>query len=225
MAEQKKNARVKGNSPIGVAKYPHLNKPQTKIGDKAVDPTYGVTLLVDPADEKVQKFVALATSLHKAAFAEAKKKTRSLNDMGLSNIIREEVKKDEDGNEIPTGKLELRFKAKAEGKRKDGSVWTFKPHLFDGKGVAIPADSMIYGGSVVEVAFEFKHTAMQTGAFYTSFDMKAVIVRVLKSQSDRDASSFGFQLDPNDAPVEESSSDEESTQAGAATAPTSGSDF
>lgn len=195
MAEEKKK-RVNITSPVGVAKFPHLSKPQTSINNKVIDPVYGVTLLVDPNDADVSAFVAKVEQAHAAAFAEAKKKKRSLTDMGLKNVIREEVRKDEEDNEIPTGKLEIRFKAKACGKRKDGTPWSFKPWIYDARLTPMPEDTMVYGGSVIQVSFAFKHTAMETGSFYTSLDLQAVKVVVLKSQSDRDAASFGFQAEP-----------------------------
>lgn len=225
MADAKKKKRVYLTSPVGPAKFPHLTVPQTKIGTKTVEPTYGVSLVVDPSDEAVVAFKERVLAAHAAAYAEAKKKKRTLQDMGIVNMIRDEVKKDEEDNEIPTGKLELRFKCKAGGKRKDGTEWTFKPFIYDVNNRPLPAGTMVYGGSVIEVSFCFQHTAMETGAFYTKLDLQAVRVHVLKSQSDREAASFGF----GSVPQQDGGDDteyEESTTAGAPKeAPASGADF
>lgn len=224
MAEKKKK-RVYIAGPVGVAKFPHLTVPQTKVGDKPCKPNYNVGQLFDPSDEAFISFQALVQKTHDAAYAEAKKKKRSLQDMGIINMIKEEVKKDDEGNEIPTGKMEVRYKCGAEGKKKDGTTWTFKPFLYDASNKLLPAGTMIYGGSVIEVSFCFKHTTMETGAFYTSLDLQAVRVHVLKSQSDREASSFGFGAAPQQDEGDEESYEEESTPAGAGAAPTSGADF
>lgn len=189
MAEQKKKEEV-FTSPKGVAKFPHLNKPQTKVGDKPCDPNYSVKLLLDPNDAATIALVEKIKATHAAGYAEAKKANpkKKYNDMGTSNMIEEDTNKDGE----PTGLLAIKFKCKAEGKRRDGGVWTFKPALFDVRGAVLPSDALIYGGSVIKVAYSIRHAAMDTGAFYTSLNLKAVQGIVIKSSFERSASEYGF---------------------------------
>lgn len=196
MAEKKKYPIY--TSPKGVAKWCHLNVPQTKVGDKTVDPNYSVTLLVDPKDEAIIAFVADIQKQHDAAAAEAelnaakktdaKKRKIVFSDKGIGNMISDDTTKDGE----PTGKLALRFKHKAEGTRKDKSVWTYKPALFDAAGKPLPAGVVVFGGSVIKVAYGVKHTPMPTGEFYTSLQLQAVQVFDLKSEYTKEASAYGF---------------------------------
>jgi hypothetical protein len=191
-------------SPKGVAKFPHLTKPQTMIQGKAVKPTYTVTLLLDPNDAATIALVEKITAAHNAGYAEAKKANpkKKYNDMGIQNMVFDDTTKEGE----PTGKLAVKFKTTAEGKRKDGSTWTFKPALFDSKGAGLPSDAAIYGGSVIKVAYSIRHTAMETGAFYTSLNMKAVQGITIVSSYQRDASAYGFGNEDafgEEAPVEE----------------------
>jgi hypothetical protein len=205
-------------SPKGVAKFPHLTKPQTRIGDKVVDPTYNITLLLEPEDAATVSFVEKITAAHAKGFAEVKaaaaeaakksgKKPKVYMDMGVTNMIKDDTNKEGE----PTGKLAIKFKAKAEGKRKDNSVWTFKPALLDARGQGLPSDAAIFGGSIVQVSYSIRHAAMETGAFYTSLQLEAVLGHVIKSEYTRSASEYGFVIDQEEsqdafgeqAPVEE----------------------
>lgn len=188
MAERKRDPLCA--SPKGVAKYPHLNVPQTTVGDKPCDPTYSLGLLLDPNEASTKAFKAKIEKDHADGFAAAKKADpkKKYTDMGLSNVFKDDTNKDGE----PTGKLEVRFKCKAEGKRKDGSIWKFKPALFRSTGAVIPSDVTVFGGSVMQVSYAIRHTAMPTGAFYTKLELKAVQVYVLVDSYQRDAGAYGF---------------------------------
>lgn len=187
MAEKKKVERFA--TPKGVAKFPHLSKPQTRIGDKVVEPSYNVTLLLDPEDAATVALVEKIKTAHAAGLAAANKVgKKKYKDMGVENMLKDDT--DKEGN--PTGKLAVKFKAKAEGKRKDGSVWTFKPALLDARGQGLPADAAIFGGSIIQVSYSIRHAAMETGSFYTSLQLEAVMGHVIKSEYTRSASEYGF---------------------------------
>jgi hypothetical protein len=173
-------------SPKGVAKWAKLNKPDTKF---KVDGEYSITLLLDPEDATTTEFVDGLKKAHEVGFSAAKKADPKKR-FKLEDI---KVKDDTDKDGTPTGKIAVGFNCKAAGTRKDLSKWSFRPAVLDAKGKPVPADVLIYGGSVVKVAYSIRHTAMPTGSFYTTFNLKAVQVIVLKSQSDRDAAYYGFQ--------------------------------
>ncbi len=192
MAEQKPKEVIL-TTPRGVAKWPNLTVPQREMKmdgvTKPVTPNYSITLLLDPNDDTTVKLVADLNKAHEEGFAAAKAKTPKLKLTLMSIKAGEET--DKDGT--PTGKIAIGFKCKAEGVKKDGTPWTFRPAIKDAKGNPVPKDVLIYSGSVVKVAYTIRHTAMATGLFYTTFNLKAVQVLVLKNQSDRDAAFYGFQ--------------------------------
>jgi len=186
MADAKRPKEIILTSPKGVAKWAKLNKPDTKF---KVDGEYSITLLLDPEDAATIEFADSLKTAHEVGF-QAAKKAEPKKRFKLEDI---KVKDDMDKEGTPTGKLAVSFNCKAAGKRKDGTVWAYRPAVLDAKGKPVPADVLIYGGSVIKVAYSIRHTAMPTGSFYTSFNLKAVQVIVLKSQSDRDAAFYGFQ--------------------------------
>lgn len=196
MAEQKKREEIL-TSPKGVAKYPRLDKPQTEIMGKPVKPSYTVNLLLPQDSPEATALIDVITKAHAAGYAEAKKANpkKKYQNMGTDNMFREET--DKDG--APTGNIEFRFKCAASGTRKDGSTWAFRPSVFDVRGGIIPVSTPIFGGSVMKVAYSIRHAAMETGSFYSSLNLKAVQVFVVKSQSDRSASDFGFEVEEGDA--------------------------
>lgn len=193
MGEDKKKYQIY-TSPKGVAKWANLNTPQTQIGRgvnaKPVDPNYSVTLLFDSNDPAYGAFQETIIKLHAAALQEAKDadKKKKFKDEGLGSIFGEDTNKDGE----PTGKVYAKFKHKAQGTRKDKSVWTYKPALFDASGKPLATGVVVYGGSVLKVAYGIKHTPMPTGAFYTSLQLQAVQVLELKSEYVKEASSYGF---------------------------------
>ena len=186
MADAKRPKDIILTSPKGVAKWAKLNKPDTKF---KVDGEYSITLLLDPEDAATIEFADSLRKAHETGFSQAKKD----NPKKKFQLMDIKVKDDTDKDGTPTGKLAVSFACKAAGTRKDGSVWAYRPAVLDAKGKPVPADVLIYGGSVIKVAYSIRHTAMPTGSFYTTFNLKAVQVIVLKSQSDRDAAFYGFQ--------------------------------
>lgn len=196
MAEKKEKYPIY-ISPKGVAKWAHLSVAQTMVGEKPVDPNFNVTVLLDPNDATTIEFVEKITKAHSEGLAAAKKAEpkKKLKDEGIGNMIQDDTNKDGE----PTGKTAIKFKHKASGVRRDKTEWSFRPALFDGAGVPLAPGTVVYGGSVLQVAYGIKHTVMPTGSFYTSLQLQAVMVSVLKSGFDRDASSYGFQVETAEA--------------------------
>lgn len=193
-------------TPKGIAKFPHLTKPQTTVDKKPVTPNYNVTLLLDPNDAATVALVEKITVAHAKGFEAAKaaevasakasgKKPKTLIDMGITNMIKDDT--DKEGK--PTGQLAVKFKAKAEGERRDKTKWYFKPALLDSRGQGLPADAAIFGGSVIQVSYSIRHTAMPTGSFYTSLQLEAVLGHVIKSEYTRSASEYGFNVDAEES--------------------------
>jgi hypothetical protein len=216
VADVKRPKEVILTSPKGIAKWAKLNKPDTKFKPEG---EYSITLLLDPEDAATIEFVEGLKKAHEVGYGAAKK-AEPKKKFQLMDI---KVKDDTDKDGAPTGKLAVSFNCKAAGKRKDGSVWSYRPAVLDAKGKPVPADVLVYGGSVVKVAYSIRHTAMPTGSFYTTFNLKAVQVIVLKSQSDRDAAFYGFKEEEGYG--DEAASEGESFEQGAGEAPVSGAAF
>jgi len=218
MADAKRPKEIILTSPKGVAKWAKLNKPDTKFKPEG---EYSITLLLDPEDAATIEFADSLKTAHEVGFLAAKK-AEPKKKFKLEAI---KVKDDTDKEGAPTGKLAVSFNAKAAGTRKDGTKWAFRPAVLDAKGKPVPADVLIYGGSVIKVAYSIRHTAMPTGAFYTTFNLKAVQVIVLKSQSDRDAAYYGFQEEEGYGSETVAEGESYSAGAGSDEAPTSGAEF
>jgi hypothetical protein len=215
MAEQRKKEEV-FTSPKGVLKFGSISKPSDRYKPEG---EYQVRMLLDPNDAATIELVEKLTKDHAAGLAAAKKAEpkKKFNDMGTDNMFKPDT--DKDGAETGKGLL-FTFKAKASGVKKDKTPWQFKPAVFDSKGKPLAPDVLIYSGSVVKVAYSIRHTAMPTGAFYTSLSLKAVQVITL-GQGGRDASSYGF----TDEDGFESDDDTTGVADGEQGAPAGGEDF
>lgn len=227
MAE-KKERPVPVFSPAGIAKWVKINRIvreiKTREGIKPVKPHYAITLVLDPNLQTTTDFLKYLEAENEKGFGEAKAAAPKAQLVKMPMKIEDE----EDKEGTPTGMKQITFKCVGEGLRKDKTMWTFAPQLFDAKRQKISRDVLVYGGSKVKVSFVPKHTAMPTGFFYTSFELQAVQVLVLKSQSDKDAAYYGFKDEPEYFEEGEPSNviTDGGTQAeGAAGTPTSGADF
>lgn len=221
MADAKKPKEIILTSPKGIAKWAKLNVPDTKF---KVDGEYSITLLLDPEDAATIEFVDSLRKANEVGLAAAKKANSKKK--FTQEVIK--VKDDTDKDGVPSGKLAVSFNCKAAGVRKDGTKWAFRPAVLDAKGKPVPSEVLVYGGSIVKVAYSIRHTAMPTGSFYTTFNLKAVQVIVLKSQSDRDASYYGFKDEEGDgAGTDGGESYEQGAdgEGGTAKAPVSGAEF
>lgn len=186
MAEKKKKYPVYAVGPAA-AKYVHLTVPQTKYKK---DGEFSLNLLFRPDDPQLAQLRAQVEAGHEAALIEARKENPELEDK--TNIFKADTEKDDEGNKIPTGLISVKFAHLAQGKKKDGTIWKFRPAVFDSAGVPVPASTEIYDGSQLFVSFGMKHTLMPTGAFYTSLPLQGVQIHTLRDSFQKAASSYGF---------------------------------
>ena len=121
-------------TPLGVAVYPRLNKPDTKFDAEGV---YKVNLRLDPTDEAVSKLLEKLTDFGKA-------------NNGIKNLPWVD-EADDDGK--PTGYILLKLKVKAFWPAKDGQpAQSRKPAIVDGG--KNPITETVGGGSVIRVSGE-----------------------------------------------------------------------
>lgn len=186
MAEKRPKAK-NYVTPDGVAKYAHLNQPQTNFKAQGV---YGVHLILDPNDATVAAWIDGLRAAETKGFAEAQKENPKA--VNKTVLVKPDTSKDSDGNDIPTGKVVVKFSHDASGTRKDKTEWTWKPDLFDSTGVPLPKGIVVYGGSKIAVSYQMKTVLMPTGDFYLSLKLQGVQVLSLVDSFTREASSFGF---------------------------------
>lgn len=188
-------------SPVGVASYPHLTKPDTKFNPGG---TYKVDLVLDGSDEAVVAMLAkidavveksyadAAAPLKKALSAAKTPKDKAAAQKKLDDLKRHapyEAVTDDDNND--TGQVKISTSMKATVTRKDKTTFTQKPALFDAKGN--PTKASPWSGSKLAVSFEvvpfFMSSTTTAGA---SLRLKAAQIIELVSGGAGDADSYGF---------------------------------
>lgn len=206
MADNKKRPPlVKVMTPDGIARFPWLNKPDTKY-NKDGDYSTGVVLsaadaqpIIDKLQEAADKAYneAIEMLTEKVATEKGEKKAKAKK--ALETIERSELpakpEYDDDGNE--TGNVILTFKMKATRKVDDGSGGTktikVAPKLFDAAGNEIPNNTPVWGGSIISVAGSVNgYYIPGTNTAGANLRMAAVQVVKLNSGSGGSAESYGF---------------------------------
>jgi hypothetical protein len=169
-------------TPKLIAVWPHLHAPDTKFNVDGIYGTKGSLKGELGAQMAAQWDAAIAASVAEAK-ADAKNKGKKIKQADAPYSFNEE-----------TEEYTFNFKLNAKGKRKDGTVFTQAPALYDARGGKIPAGVRIGGGSTIVVAYELSpfYTAL-VGAGITA-RLKAVQVLNLV-QFGGTASSFGFDTD------------------------------
>ena len=175
-------------TPKGTARYPWLNKADTKWHELG---EYKVDLLIPKADaEPLIKMI-------EEKFAQTKAMNKSKKDAPRPYF----ADVTEDGDE--TGMVVFKCKNKNRINSKTGEVWDRKPIIVDAKGK--PCDPNIGGGSKLRLKLElygWSNAALGTGV---SLQIKAV--QIVELQEIVRTADFGevegFEADEEDAPIQE----------------------
>ena len=164
-------------SPLGVAVYPYLHKPDTKFNP---DGDYKTTLRIAKADAK--DIIKLIDEAIVASTNHVKK-----NGSKSVKTANPPYKNDENGDYL----INFKLKAKVNNK-KTGNSWSQKPALFDATGKPIAKNTIVWGGSEMKVSYELVpyHTTL-VGAG-VSLRLKAAQILKLVSGEGAAASSYGF---------------------------------
>ena len=166
-------------TPIGVAQYPYLTKPDTKFNP---DGDYKVNLEIDSKDaQEIMSFLdeQLALSVEKAKKENAGKK---IKEGDAPYTVNED-----------TGKVTLKFKLKAKVTTKSGDQFDQKVAIFDAKGKPIVDVPNIGGGSKMKVSYEVIpfYTALVGAGL--SLRVRAVqIIELHEFSGGAGAGAFGF---------------------------------
>lgn len=181
MKKDKKPIHV---TPVGVAEWPHLNRPDTKFDEAGVFRTK-LRLPADAAAPLVELIDAAFQAAHELdAVKEAKKKGKKIKeaDLPYQNAT------DDQGEE--TGEIVFSFKIKASGERKDGTKFTRSVPLWDAKRQPTKAD--VWGGSKIRVAFTLNPFYVPALGVGVSLQLGSVQVIELVQGQPRTAEGYGF---------------------------------
>lgn len=189
MANKKKKKNIKMVTPVGVAEYPWLNKPDTKFDPQGV---FRVNLILDP--NECEDFLATLDNMVDAKYEQAKKEVAKKKPQDVSKIIRKEPYEpefDSEGNE--TGLVKLKFKMNHIINTKQGEM-VLTPDIFDSQGAKIDIDSVnIYSGSKLRINFSPSDYYMaSTKMAGVSLRLNAVQIIELVSGKGGNADSYGF---------------------------------
>jgi hypothetical protein len=121
-------------TPVGIARYPSLNKPDTKFDEVGV---YKVNL--EMSAEDAEPFLSQVEALL-AEFVAQKK----------AELKKDKLKMHQAPWEENDGQVQLKLKVKALGKDKAGETYSRQPKLFNASGEVITDN--IGGGSKLKVA-------------------------------------------------------------------------
>jgi hypothetical protein len=167
----------------GVARFPWLNKPDTKFDSDGV---FKVDLEIDAdtAAPLIRKFNDMRAETMKEAQKALKGKKAKEADLPIF------PKLDEDGNE--TGSFVLKAKMKASGiSKKTGKPWQRSVPIFDAKGK--PANPQIYGGSEIVVGIAPKAWSNPKGECSVTCYLEGVqVIKLSAGGGGGSAASLGF---------------------------------
>lgn len=184
---QTKKQRI--TTPAGIAKFPHLNTPDTKWKKEG---QYKVTLVLEESAPGVEKFLKFLRDAEAEVKNDARKSPKTAK-YQLASAIRPHVKKDDEGNEEEVeGFVEVSFKTTATGTRNDGSKWERKVRMFDAKGN--PTNAKVGSGSKLKVSFTHEpYIAAASRSYGIALYLEAVqVLELVEFGGSAKAQDFGF---------------------------------
>lgn len=168
----------------GIARYPWLNKPDTKFNAEGV---YKVDLELDA--ETAAPILQLHDELRAAAKAEFQKTAKGKKAKDSPDPPIWAQLDPETGEE--TGNYILRTKMKASGVTKKGKKWERVVPIFDAK--AEPASINIYGGSEIIVGVKPHGWSNAKGECGATFYLEGVqVIKPAKGSGGASAAALGF---------------------------------
>jgi hypothetical protein len=197
MADAKKpKPLVKGITPLGIAIFPWLSKPDTKF---KAEGEYRLKLKLE-GEEATKLKAAIDAAYDQAIALMAAEKDKKVDKIKRADKPYK-AEEDKEGNE--TGALLFTFKQKAQITFKTGpeagKTKQIKVDILGAGNKPLPKDSPVFGGSKVKVAFEaWPFFTAAVGAGLT-LRLNAVKVIELVSSGNRD---YGFDEDEGYAPTD-----------------------
>jgi hypothetical protein len=199
MAKQKRPTLM---SPVGIAVYPRLNKPDTKFD---ADGVYQVKLKMPKAD--AEKFEADLKTAYDAHYANCKAQNPGKK---LKKAVAWPIVDVTDDDDNPTGEVQINFKMKSMVRPKNGEPFAKRPFLIDGK--LKPTSANVGGGSKLRIKAELNLWNNPSLGVGVSLEPKVVqVVDLVEYQPGADTEGFDAVEDGYEAPeggTPESSSDD-----------------
>jgi hypothetical protein len=182
------------HTPRGVAIWPALNEPDFKFKKEFGE--YHARLRVDPAAPGLAELIAEAEKIRDEAYdAKVEELTRQkkgalLKQLSKADVVKPEINQ-EDGEE--TGFMVVRAATSAGGKKKDGSTFSKKPHLFNSQGRPLKNPPPIGSGSELILSVRIMDYETEGGKVIGArFELEAAQVLKAVSYGERSASDYGF---------------------------------
>lgn len=174
MADKEKRERKV--TPVGEAKWAHLQKPKPPYEGKG-DPKYQIDVFFDPANQEWKQWVEKVKTTLQTLPQQVNKKT------GETVPKQSPIKKEFDSNDNPTGRLYVTFKTSDK----------FKPQVYDKFGQPYPDGTLVGNGSKVRVSYiENSFEAFGGGI---NFYLNAVQVLELVEYAAQTAKGYGFDVE------------------------------
>lgn len=183
MANKKKIIK---STPVGIASFPWLTKPDTKFDAGG---EYKTDLVFEPDD--IEELSSELEEILDAYFDEEKANAKPQVAKKMTKVDIIKTVYDDQGEE--TGQVMLRFKQKKTIQGKDGKQYIMKVNGFDAVGKPLPIGIAVYGGSRIKVNFEVvPYTSQKDKECGLTLRLRAYKVIELNSGSGGTASSYGF---------------------------------
>lgn len=193
-------------TPVGVAVYPHLNKPDTKF-DTETGGKYRVKLSI-PAKECGAFIKEIDKVYEQNIVKEAEARDQDVEDIRRANKPYTEEKVD--GKK--TGNILISFSMKAKGKAKDGTEWEQRPQFFDGSGNNMPHDKLpqIGGGTKMCINCTLAPWFVGSQGAGVTLRINAIqIIELVEYGGNKSANDFGFDTSGEAIELEDDTTTEE----------------
>ena len=177
----KRKKPLKLTTPVGIAEWPRLNTPDTKYNSDGV---YSVLLRL-PKDDCTETIEAIRSVV--SDYVDMLKKEEGKKEIATAPLPFKDVM---DGDNVPTGEIEIKFKLNALGKN-GNETWEQRPMLFDSH--KRPISENIGGGSKIKVGAEVvPYFTTMHGAGVT-LRLKAVqVIELVEYSNSGSPESWGF---------------------------------
>lgn len=204
MAKQKRERLERIVSPIGIARYPHLDKPDEYKGDVK----YKCDLVLDPSNDEDSEFLDDLKARAEDAFErfqtelQEKVDNKELKGKKLADAKKElkamevqypfEPEYDDEGEE--TGRYVVKSKSKAQfTDKKTGETRTKRLPAFDSNGKRMDKVPAIWGGSELRLSFDVYPYHMEANSIAgISLLIAGVQIIELKTGGGASAEDLGF---------------------------------
>lgn len=176
--------RIKMTSPIGVARFPKLNSPDTKFKEEG---EYSVLLQLSKDSPENQNFINDLSKIFETNYKTVSAENRGKKIKRMDPPWKDAV--DRDGNDMNCWDLRIKMPASYNSKSDNKKV-EMRPAIFDAK--LNPTKAEVGGGSKIRVNFEVSPFYVPALGAGLSLRLRAVQVLELSRRGERSGGDYGF---------------------------------